>query len=293
MTSKVRVLIPMVLLVVLAATQAMAQVGTTVYDNIPSPLPPNYPSLGFQATSTAEFGDYVFLAGTDRRAATATVGMSSWSLHSHYPTMPATGYNHPITLNIYAVDHSGSAPALGALLGTTTKSFLIPWRPAADPTCPNGGTAWRASNGSCYNGFAFTITFDLRSLGLTLPDEVIFGVAYNTQTHGYAPIGVAGPYNSLNVGLGEVPATVGMDAESDALFWNTSHAPFYTDAGAGGVGIFRRDTAWTPYSPTFQLTAHRNAAESCKNGGWQTLTRTNNTPFKNQGDCVSYMSNGK
>jgi hypothetical protein len=33
--------------------------------------------------------------------------------------------------------------------------------------------------------------------------------------------------------------------------------------------------------------------DQCKNGGWQTLFRENGTPFKNQGDCVSYVSNGK
>lgn len=33
--------------------------------------------------------------------------------------------------------------------------------------------------------------------------------------------------------------------------------------------------------------------DQCKNGGWQNFVRANNTPFKNQGDCVSYMSNGK
>ncbi|HEX8500290.1 MAG TPA: thrombospondin type 3 repeat-containing protein [Pyrinomonadaceae bacterium] len=33
--------------------------------------------------------------------------------------------------------------------------------------------------------------------------------------------------------------------------------------------------------------------EQCKDGGWQTLTRANGTTFKNQGDCVSYMSSGK
>jgi hypothetical protein len=33
--------------------------------------------------------------------------------------------------------------------------------------------------------------------------------------------------------------------------------------------------------------------DDCKNGGWQTLHRANGTPFKNQGDCVSYTNNGK
>jgi len=44
---------------------------TIVYDAIPNPLAPNYPSLGFQATQTAEFGDYVHLAGTNRTRRTS------------------------------------------------------------------------------------------------------------------------------------------------------------------------------------------------------------------------------
>lgn len=279
-------------LLAFGATTALAQTGNTVYNHIPTPFPPNYPSLGYQATSTSEFGDYVILAGTDRLAATATVGMSAWAFRSSYPTMPAAGWNHPITLNIYAVDHSGINPALGPQLGSITQSFLIPWRPEADPTCP-GGTAWRASDGNCYNGYAFKITFDLRNLALTLPDELIFGIAYNTNTWGYDPIGAPGPYESLNVGLDTGPATVGLDVEPDALFWNTAQAAFYTDGGAGGVGIFRRDDGWAPYSPAFQLTAVSSNIDFCKNGGWKTITRTDSTPFKNQGDCVSYMNNGK
>lgn len=34
-------------------------------------------------------------------------------------------------------------------------------------------------------------------------------------------------------------------------------------------------------------------ADSCKNGGWMELTRDDDSLFKNQGDCVSYMNNGK
>ena len=33
--------------------------------------------------------------------------------------------------------------------------------------------------------------------------------------------------------------------------------------------------------------------DECKDGGWQTLSRANGTPFKNQGDCVSYTNNGR
>ena len=33
--------------------------------------------------------------------------------------------------------------------------------------------------------------------------------------------------------------------------------------------------------------------DQCKDGGWQTLKRADGSSFKNQGDCVSYMNNGK
>jgi hypothetical protein len=35
------------------------------------------------------------------------------------------------------------------------------------------------------------------------------------------------------------------------------------------------------------------ATNECKKGGWQTMTRADGTPFKNQGDCVSYVNTGK
>ncbi len=273
--------------------------GVAVYNNIPSPLPGNVPSQGFQCCQAAEVGDYVSLAGTARRASGATVLMSSWALHSSYPTMSTAGYMHPITLNLYSVNTSGPTPALGALIGTITTSFLIPWRPEADPTCPNG-TAWRHSSGACFNGYAFTIDFDLRSLALTLPNEIIFGVAFNTNTWGYAPIGQPGPYESLNVGTANVggvgvPPSVGVDVEPGFAFFNTKYGPFYSDGGAGGTGTFRRDGGWLGYSPAVQISASSVAttADDCKNGGWRSSTRADGSGFANQGDCVSYTRNGK
>ncbi len=282
-----------------SASVATASAGTVVYNNIPSPLPGNVPSQGFQCCQTAELGDHVALAGTARRARSATVLMSSWSLNSNYPTMGATGYTHPITLNIYNVNTSGPNPALGAPIATITTNFLIPWRPEADPTCP-GGTAWRASPTQCYNGFAFTIEFDLRPLALTLPNEFVFGVAFNTNSWGYNPIGQPGPYESLNVGTANVGGvgvapSVGIDVEPDAAFWNTGVAGWYADGGLGGVNIFRRDTGWLGYSPAAQFNAFSVAttADDCKNGGWQSVSRADGSGFKNQGDCVSYTRNGK
>ncbi len=116
---------------------------------------------------------------------------------------------------------------------------------------------------TCYNGFAFNITFDMSSLNLTLPNDIIVGIAYNTQTYGAAPIGVAGPYNSLNVGaLGA--ATVGTDGSTDKVFWNTSTAAWYADGGAGGVGIFREDSNWTPNGTVnIQITADTPCTTDC------------------------------
>jgi hypothetical protein len=43
--------------------------------------------------------------------------------------------------------------------------------------------------------------------------------------------------------------------------------------------------------PGFSVPA---TAGQCKNGGWQHYTDASGTPFKNQGDCVSYVdTNGR
>ncbi|MHB1312943.1 MAG: hypothetical protein ACYC3L_13085 [Gemmatimonadaceae bacterium] len=282
------------------ALQASLPTGTVAYNAIPMQLPGNVPSQPFQAQQTAEFGDHVALAGTARQALSATVLMSDWAKHSGFPEMDSAGYTHPITLNIYGVDKSGPVPALGVLLATVTQDMFIPWRPEADPACTDG--RWLASDGTCYSGIAFTIAFDLRALALTLPDEFIFGVAYNTNTWGYQPIGQHGPYESLNVGLANVggvpvPPSVGSDVEATAVFWNTKTAAWYADGGAGGVGIFRRDQdeGWRPYpvGVRFNTFATASTLASCKNGGWRALTRADASVFRNQGDCVSFVASGK
>ncbi|HEY5549616.1 MAG TPA: right-handed parallel beta-helix repeat-containing protein, partial [Candidatus Saccharimonadales bacterium] len=157
----------------------------------------------------------------------------------------STSWTHPITLNVYS-DSFDANVVPTTLLATVTQNVTIPWRPAADPTC-SGGTAWRAGDGNCYNGLAFNATFDLSSLNATLTNSIVVGVAFNTQSYGAAPIGSAGPYNSLNVGVPtSQTASVGTDSNSNGVFWNTSFAAFYADGGAGGVGTFREDTNWAP-----------------------------------------------
>lgn len=273
-----------------------AQTGTPVFSNLPSPTPSNVPSQGFQCCATSEIGDEIQLeADTPRHAGFTTVLMSSWSLRTDYPALPNSGYAHPITLNIY---QNATDAANHFLMATLTQTFTIPWRPVADLTCP-GGTGWKAANGNCYNGMAFTITFDLRSLNLVLPDQFIYGIAYDTNSWGYNPIGLPGPYESLNVGTANVAGvtlspTVGTDVNPDVVYWNTSYGPFYTDGGAAGINIFRPDTGWSAYPIAVKFTTFdfATSAEDCKRGGWQNVVRSDYTRFKNQGACMAYIKAG-
>jgi hypothetical protein len=220
-----------------------------VFDNLPPSPTYNLPSWGYQATQTAEFGPYVQLGGTARNLNTITVGMSNWARESTYQTVGTSpGYYHNLTLNLYGAP-SGTTP--GALIATKTVSAFIPWRPESAPNTP-----WQAPDGNLYNGLYFTVDFDFSADGIVLPESLILGLAYNTQTWGESPIGIAGPYNSLNFAVGgALVPTVGSLPNPDAVFLNTSTAGWYADNGAAGVGIFREDTAWAGFIPTVQITA--------------------------------------
>ena len=133
----------------------------------------------------------------------------------------------------------------------------MPWRPEPDPTCPDtgygAGFAWRASNGTCYNGYAFPIVVSSRrdhaSQHVHLRDRLQHA---NVGLH--AARNVGGPYTSLNVGLNVLSApTVGTDNDPDAVYWNTKTAAWYSDGGAAGVGIFRPDTGWALHIPAIRF----------------------------------------
>jgi hypothetical protein len=287
----------------LSTTQTFAQ-GQTIYNGIPNPLPGNLSSQPYEAQQASEYGDRVqFTAGSGRNLLTVEQTMSSFGCESGYwfsgdcVTTPGATFSHPITLNIYNV---GAGGTVGTLIGSVTQTFAIPYRPSADPACGDG----RWSDGTtCYNGYAFPITFNLG--GLAVPDEVIYGISYNTTHYGYSPIGESATcystsggcgYDSLNVALASAPPTVGIDPAPNDAYFNTLTAAWYCDSGASGVGSFRLDAGcWTGYNPAVKFTAANPAtnANQCKNGGWQTRTRANGSIFKNQGDCIQYVNTGK
>jgi hypothetical protein len=234
------------ILVFAVAGLVSARADTVVYETIPSPLPGNLPSLGYQANQTAEFGGLIApdLSGGNSTLDTVTVAMSDWAKKSDWdPSGNSTGFNVDLTLTLYS--YPGSGTAVGAGIGTAvTVDAFIPWRPAGDPGCPNGGF----NPPSCFNGSLSTVTFDFASQNITLPSQLIYGLSFNTETWGANPTGVDGPYDSLNFALSSVGPTVGSQPLPGTAYWNTETAANYADGGTAGVGVFRQDTGWTPYS---------------------------------------------
>jgi hypothetical protein len=226
-----------------------------VYKAIPDPVPPNIPSLGVEAYSMPEIGDRITLQpGGPRNLKKVEVLLSSWACESgswnvgDCSTTPGRTFTHPITLNLYNAD--------GSTLGSVTQEFTIPYRPSAsgETACPSAPGKWYdPATGTCSNGKAVVVTFDAPELfSIVLPETFVFGIAYNTRSQGYVPIGGAsGPSDSLNVGLsnGNYPVPyVGTDANGiDGLYWYTKVASWYCDSGVGGTSFRDDDGCWDPY----------------------------------------------
>ncbi|MGA2595920.1 MAG: hypothetical protein ABSH09_02800 [Bryobacteraceae bacterium] len=218
-----------------------------IYNSIPAPLPPNVASEGPEAYAFSEIGDgLIFTSNSPRLATTVKVILSDWACTSGHwfsalgnsdvcTTSPAGAtFSQPVTLNIYAVNPT-TPPSAGALLGTQTATFNIPYRPSTDPHCAVGGTPggdgtqwYDAATNACYHGIAFPIVFDITSLSLQLPDQVVVGISFNTTHYGPSPIGEGTacftndnncPYDALNVSTEGSP-TVGSDVDPNSIFFN-------------------------------------------------------------------------
>ena len=99
--------------------------GAPAYDSIPTPLPGNVVSMAFEATSTSEFGDIIqFASGPSVLLQSVDVVMSSWGCETGHwysgdcLTTPSSTFSHPITLKVYTVGGTPSAPAPGAAART-------------------------------------------------------------------------------------------------------------------------------------------------------------------------------
>lgn len=86
--------------------------------------------------------------------------------------------------------------------------------------------------------------------------------------------------------IGAGPTVVSGPGE---LLLTANDIPPSEPGGCGGpTGCYLDNTG----SVTAVITFVATDKSQCKDGGWQTLTDANGTPFKNQGDCVSYVATG-
>jgi hypothetical protein len=260
------------LAVILPATAVFAAPAATskvLYKSL-VPAPGNVPSIGFEATSASEFGNQITLTRS-AKIATVVVTLSSWGCQTrpsgNCVTAAGSKFNEPITLTIDQApatdptiqpDTPGSGLP-GAQILSITKTFAIPYRPSANNAKCVGDEAgdwFDVARGECFAGFANTVTFNLSSLGLTLPKNIVFGIAYNTSDYGAVPYGDATAchattqgcgYDSLNVGLAQDPDNLGpgTDPHPGYVYWSTTFAGFYCDGGKAGTGTFRFDSPST------------------------------------------------
>lgn len=97
-------------------------------------------------------------------------------------------------------------------------------------------------------------------------------------------------------GFGDVcdtcPNDPANDADGDGVCGDVDTCPGFPDqADADSDGIADGCDP-CPNTPGVSCPVPTNK-EQCKNDGWKTLFRPNGSPFKNQGDCVSFMASGK
>ncbi len=282
---------------VLAACNVGDSTSVAAYNAIPFNAADCSPSsYGFDSTGINELGDGVNLAtGTGRTLVSLNVvfsgfacGMSGTWYDSNDPcvTDPANPtFQLPITANIYAVQTTGCPGGViacpGALLATVSPTQTIPFRPSADPVrCPNTPDQWFNPNditdsvtspGKCESGIATVLTFTFTS-PVTIPDQVIWTVAFDTTQYGANPIGTGAacfssaagcPYDFLNVGTKTYSGSpyAGSSIDPTGAFANAI-AGFYCDGGAGGAGFLRLDTlpppgeCWTGFTPLGEVITH-------------------------------------
>jgi hypothetical protein len=219
--------------------------ASVIYNStVPNGPKANVPSIGPEAYSFNQLGNAVDLAGSTRNLTSVTVGLSSWACVSgtwnggDCSTPSGATFPQTITLNIY--DSTGTS-----LLASSTQTFAIPYRPSASAKCTgvDAGKWYSPSSKTCFNGLYNEVTFNFS--GVRLPDQVVYGIEYNTRDFGPAPTGVSGPSDSLNIALVNEPGdvTAGSDTNPGSLWEEHSGSSFAST------------NEWGSYVPAVQFKA--------------------------------------
>jgi hypothetical protein len=245
--------------VALLAFAALAAIGAgtagaeTVYNNVPSPLPGNFASIGLEATSSSEFGGEIELAGTARSQPTVTVVMSSWACQTGTveagctTAKPMKGFKVPVTIRVYNVGELEEGP-----IAEKTKNVKMLYRPSSNAEKCDPERWYDEATKACYHGFAFPISIKLGKLK-KMPKRSVITVAYPHSS---------GPAQSLNVAVSEPPEeTLSLGAQPvEEWFVNSTWSGMYCTGSTGALGpeggTCSSEAEGTNYQPVFAVSAN-------------------------------------
>ena len=240
-------------------TLHLAPSGGSYYAELKN-LPDGYQSPGFGD------GGYSFYGGADSTYHGAFFQAIDVYINAHwapppgYPTLPGfwidmTPYHADI--NNYGAEHNFQITALGSAVQVSVDGQSTPIA-----TLTNSG--W----------YTFVMTYRRAPL---LGDPVI------TDMSVYAP-------NHSLMGTTTVTATspggpfASADLRGNGYVWITAwQNGFANDV----LGLDNQRTGLLPFRPV------PRSKDECKDGGWQSMARLDNSSFKNQGDCIQYANTGR
>lgn len=168
------------------------------------------------------------------------------------------GGDSNVTVSANQVSSAGSAVRVNNIINSFNSSVTITWN-----------TLKNNANGVSVAANSVTDTVQAHRNSLT--GNTLFGISNDPSSGGL----VSGTCN----------------------WWGAASGPGLIASGSGdkvSTGVI-----YTPWLVSADLNGSCIGGnvvtnkDQCKNDGWKTLVRANNTPFKNQGDCVSYTNNGK
>ncbi len=245
--------------VALLAVTALAAIGAgtagaeTVYNNVPSPLPGNFASIGLAATSSTEFGGEIELAGKARSQPTVTVVMSSWACETGTveagckTAKPMKGFKVPVTIRVYNVGELEEGP-----IAEKTKNVKMFYRPSTNTGKCDPERWYDEATKACYHGYAFPISIKLGKLK-KMPRRSVITVAYPHS---------AGPAQSLNVATSEpAEATLSLGAQPvEEWFVNSTWTGMYCTGSTGALGgeggTCSTEAEGINYQPVFAVSAN-------------------------------------
>lgn len=133
---------------------------------------------------------------------------------------------------------------------------------------------------------------------------LVFEPIYN-PSQGAIQDGVWQTWNGINGIWWSTRDINGVCANTCYVSWNdivaanpdaTILGGFGVNQGSGNGGLIAATDALTlgvngtTWIYNFEPFSAATDKDACKNGGWQTLTTADGAPFRNQGDCVSYVN---